>query len=418
MDEAQAFEVIVAGGGVVGATTALALAQAGVSVSLVDAAPLPAAIGAFDGRASALAAGPFRIFEALGLAADLAPNAQPIRRMAVTEGDDPGASTALSNAPSLIFDAVGSRDEGPLGWIIENGRLRVALTGALKAAGVKVIAPSRVSGLTIEGPGATLTLDDGQALTAELVIGAEGRASAVRKAAGIGVSGWGYGRSGVVATVLLERPHDGVAYQHFLPGGPLAVLPMTPDADGRDRASLVWTERPAAAEALAAASDGAFAALLTRRFGDILGAVKPVGPRFAHPLALQLADTMTATRVALAGDAAQVIHPLAGQGLNLGLKDAAALAETIVDARRLGEDIGSAAVLSRYARWRRFDRMAFAAGTDAFHRLYAADFPGARALRGMGTAAISAAGPLKGWLAKEAAGLAGDPPRLLSRRPL
>ena len=414
MDEAQAFEVIVAGGGVVGATTALALAQTGVSVALVDAAPLPDAIGAFDGRASALAAGPFRIFSALGLEAKVAPHAQAIRRMAVTDGDDPGAAAALRNAPSLMFDAADTGGDGPLGWLIENRRLRVALTGALKAAGVTIVAPTRVAGLTVEGPRATLSLQDGRTLTADLVVGAEGRESAVRKAAGIGVSGWGYGRSGVVATVRLERPHEGVAYQHFLPGGPLAVLPMTADEAGRDRASLVWTERPAAAEALAAFSDEAFTALLTRRFGDILGAAEPVGPRFAHPLALQLAEAMTAPRVVLAGDAAQVIHPLAGQGLNLGLKDAAALAETIIDARRLGEDIGSAAVLERYARWRRFDRIAFAAGTDAFHRLYATNFPGARFLRGLGTAAINASGPLKGILAKEAAGLAGEPPRLLT----
>jgi 2-octaprenyl-6-methoxyphenol hydroxylase len=418
MSQASAFEVIVAGGGVVGATTALALAQAGVCVALVDAAPLPQGDAPFDGRASALAAGPFRIFSALGLEAALTAQAQPIARMVVTDGDAPGAAAAPFDTPALVFDAAEAGDDGPLGWMMENRRLRAALTVGLLEAGVVVFAPARVSGLAVEGGHAVLTLQDGRRLTAEVVVGAEGRESAVRKTAGIGVSGWAYGRSGVVATVRLEQPHGGVAYQHFLPAGPLAVLPLPPDETGRDRASLVWSERPDEAQALAAMADDAFAALLIRRFGDILGAVEPVGPRFAHPLGLQLADSLVGARVALVGDAAQAIHPLAGQGLNLGLKDAAALAETLVEARRLGEDIGSEAVLARYARWRRFDRMSFAAGTDAFHRLYGAQFPGARLLRGMGVAAVNAASPLKRWLTREAAGVAGEPPRLLQGRPL
>jgi 2-octaprenyl-6-methoxyphenol hydroxylase len=230
----------------------------------------------------------------------------------------------------------------------------------------------------------------------------------VREAAGIGVVGWSYGQTGVVATVRHARPHGGVAHEYFLPGGPFAILPLTDN-----RASLVWTEPDRRAQALGGASDAAFAAHLRRRFGDFLGDVSVEGPRFAYPLELQLAERWAAPRIALLGDSAHGIHPIAGQGLNLGLKDAAALAETVVEAARLGEDTGSLAVLERYARWRRFDTVALAAATDAFTRLFSNDNPLLRAARGIGMGVVNRIGPARRFFMAEAGGAVGDLPRLL-----
>lgn len=230
----------------------------------------------------------------------------------------------------------------------------------------------------------------------------------MRRDAGINTIGWGYGQAGVVATVKLERGHRGVAHEYFLPGGPFAILPLT-----EDRASLVWTEKSAQGEALRRARPEVFEAHLRRRFGPFLGKVEVLGPRFVYPLSLLLAERLSAHRVALLGDAAHGIHPIAGQGLNLGLKDAAALAEVLVDAARLGEDIGSEAVLERYARWRRFDNVMLAAATDVFTRLFSNDDRLLRLARGLGMAAVNRIGPARRFFMQEAGGAVGDLPRLL-----
>jgi 2-octaprenyl-6-methoxyphenol hydroxylase len=240
------------------------------------------------------------------------------------------------------------------------------------------------------------------------VVGSEGRGSVVRAAAGIEALGWTYPQTGVVATVRLARPHQGVAHEYFLPGGPFAILPLTDD-----RASLVWTETTAKAQALAAARPEVFHAHLQRRFGALLGEATVEGPVFSYPLSLQLATRLSGPRVALLGDAAHGIHPIAGQGLNLGLKGAAALAEALVDAARLGEDIGSELVLERYARWRRFDTVAVAAASDAFVRLFSNDNPVLRLARGVGMAAVNRIGPARRFFMHEAGGALGDLPRLL-----
>jgi 2-octaprenyl-6-methoxyphenol hydroxylase len=253
-----------------------------------------------------------------------------------------------------------------------------------------------------------LSLRGGRALTAPLMVGAEGRKSVVRGAAGIKTYGWTYPQTGVVATVALAEPHGGVAHEYFLPGGPLAILPLT-----EQRASLVWTEKTAMAHALVNGSPEAFEAYLARRFGDHLGRPKLIGSRFAFPLALQMAEAMIGPRTALIGDAAHAIHPIAGQGLNLGLKDVAALAEVIVDARRLGEDWGSELVLERYARWRRFDAAALATATDLFTRLFSNDIPLLRGVRGAGLALVNRIKPARSLFVREAAGALGDRPRLL-----
>lgn len=410
-------DVIVAGAGMAGATFALAAAHGGLEVAVVDPAPFDQQLApSFDGRASAIAYSSLRQWRVLGLGQRLAPHASPIEHILVTDGRGAGAGAPPAWPVWLRFDAeeIAERAAGePLGWMIENRRIRQALAGTLAESAVRLIAPAAVAGVERDAGGATVRLADGRSLRAPLVVGAEGRASRVREAAGVEVVGWGYPRSGVVATVSLERPHQGVAHELFMPQGPLAILPLT-----EQRASLVWTESHARARALHAASPEAFAAHLQRRFGDYVGKVAAHGPRFVYPLGLQLAESLVAERVALLGDAGHAIHPLAGQGLNLGLKDAAALAEVLVEARRLGEDIGALAVLDRYQRWRRFDNTVMALATDGFDRLFSTDNGLVRAVRDLGMAAVNRVAPARRFFMREAGGDLGELPRLLRGEPL
>ena len=405
-------DVIIAGAGLTGATLGLALASAGLEPVLVDPQPFEAQIApTFDGRASAIAFSSFRQWRALGLGETLAPQAQRIEQILVTDGRGPGAAAGPASPAFLHFDAaeIAARSEGePLGYMLENRVSRAALAEAVNRAGLQVLAPARVAGVTFGAAAAEVTLADGRRLVAPLVVGAEGRGSVVREAAGIETMGWSYGQSGVVATVALERDHQGVAYEYFLPSGPFAILPLTDR-----RASLVWTESTRRGEALRGARDELFHAHLRRRFGDFLGHVEAVGPRFVYPLSIQLAADLVAPRVALLGDAAHAIHPLAGQGLNLGLKSAAALAEVLAAAMRLGEDIGSAVVLERYARWRRLDTLAVSLACDGFNRLFSNNNPALRAARGAGLALVNRIGPARRFFMQEAGGALGDLPRLL-----
>lgn len=410
-------DVIVAGAGLAGATFALAAAHGGLRVVLVDPLPFSAQLEpTFDGRASAIAYSSFRQWRVLGVAQHLEAVAQPIEKILVTDGRRPGAASGNGLGVYLRFDAeeIADRSEGePMGWMVENRQARVALSRALEASDVDFRTPARIRSLEGDGVGVTAILDDGSSLTAPLVVGAEGRASMVRDWAGIETTGWPYPRSGVVATVRLGRPHGGVAHEVFLPDGALAILPLTDQ-----RASLVWTEPHDRARALKTTSLEAFTALLKRRFGEFLGEVEALEPRFVYPLGLQLAQTLAAPRAALLGDAGHAIHPLAGQGLNLGLKDAAALAEVLVEARRLGEDIGALSVLQRYDRWRRFDNLAMSAMTDGLDRLFATDNPLVRLVRDAGMAAVNVTGPARRFFMQEAGGAVGDLPRLLRGQPL
>jgi 2-octaprenyl-6-methoxyphenol hydroxylase len=413
----EQYDVVVAGAGMTGATLALALAQAGFDVAVVDAQEFETRIAPeFDGRASAIAYANFRQWRALGIAEALMPHAEALRQILVTDGPAPSASSGAPPGSFLRFDAaeIAGRNEGePLAWMVENRHIRAALGQAVEAAGIAVFAPARVTGVEAGPRLATVRLADGRGLSAPLVVGAEGRVSPVREAAGLRMTGWRYPHHGVVATVALERPHHGVAHEHFMAAGALAVLPLT-----GDRASLVWNEKPALAQALVEASPEAFEAHLARRFGEALGAPRLLGGRFAYPLSLSFVEKTVAERTVLVGDAAHVIHPIAGQGLNLGLKDVAALAEVLVDAQRLGEDWGSAAVLDRYARWRRFDTAAMGAATDLFIRLFAPGDPVSRTVRAIGLAAMRRAGPLRRLFMQEAGGGLGDLPRLLRGEPL
>lgn len=408
----DSLDVVIAGAGVAGATLALALVQAGFEVALVDAQPLETRIAPeFDGRASAIAYANFRQFRALGLAPALEPVAQPLTAIMVTDGPAPGAAARAPPTGFLRFDSaeIADRNDGePLAWMIENRAIRAALGAALASAGVRTIAPAAVVGVDVGPREARVRLADGSTLAAPLAVGAEGRASTVREAAGIRAAGWRYGQDGVVATVALAEPHGGVAHEYFMGRSALAALPLT-----EGRASLVWNEPPARARALVEGSPEAFEAHLARRFGTYLGRPRLAGPRYAYPLSLQVAERLVAPRTALVGDAAHTVHPIAGQGLNLGLKGVACLAEVLAEARRLGEDWGSAPVLDRYARWRRFDTAAMAAATDLFVRMFSADDPLSRLARGVGMRAFGAAGPVRRLLMREAGGDLGELPRLL-----
>lgn len=410
-------DVIVAGAGMAGATFALAAHQAGLKPILVDPQPFEQQLApSFDGRATAVAFSNFRMLRAIGAGEAMAPHACRMDRILVTDGKRPGAASGRPLPAFLRFDAdeIGDRTDGePLGYMIENRHIRAALASKVTAAGLEVLAPAAVQAVDHTPFAAEVRLADGRVLRAPLVVGAEGRGSRVREAAGIGVQGWAYGQSGVVATVRLSAPHGNVAHEYFLPDGPFAILPLTDQ-----RANLVWTETTRRGEALRAASDEAFMAHLARRFGDFVEATALEGPRFVYPLSMALAESLTGPRTALIGDAAHAVHPVAGQGLNMGLKDAAALAEVLAEAARLGEDIGGAAVLERYARWRRFDTAALAAGFDGFVRLFSNDQPLVRLARGLGLAAVNRIGPLRRAFMHEAGGAVGDLPRLLRGEPL
>jgi 2-octaprenyl-6-methoxyphenol hydroxylase len=405
-------DVVIVGAGMPGATLALALTQAGLTAVLVDPAPFEVQCApAFDGRASAISFAAFRQWRALGAGPLIAPHAQRIEQILVTDGRAPGASSRGPSAAFLRFDAaeIADRTEGePLGYMVENRHIRAGLAQAVGAAGVEVLAPAKVVEVATDGSRARVVLADGRSLTAPLIVGADGRGSLVRKAGGIDTFGWSYGATAVVAAVGVERDHEGVAHEHFLPGGPFAILPLT-----ERRASLVWTEKPARAAALAACSPEAFEAHLALRFGPFLGRARLQGARFTYPLSLLMALRLTGERIALVGDAGHAIHPIAGQGLNMGLKDCAALAEVVSEAARLGEDIGAPAVLARYERWRRLDNIAVAAATDVFNRLYSTSNPLVRAARDAGMAAVNRIGPARRLFMAEAGGALGDLPRLL-----
>ena len=410
-------DVIIVGAGMAGMTLALALVSGGLRPLLIDPQTFDAQQAPeFDGRSSAIAYSSFRLWKAIGVGDALVPQAQNIEQILVTDGRTPGAANGAASPFFLRFDSaeIADRSDGePLGYMLENRSIRAALAQAVIDAAIPVLAPATVFSASTDGSAAEVTLSDGRVLRAPLVVGAEGRHSVIRQAAKIGTVGWDYAQSGVVATVGMAKPHEGVAHEYFLPSGPFAILPLT-----GNRASLVWTEKTDRAEALRTARPEVFEAHLRRRFGDFLGEIEVLGPRFVYPLSLQLAEDMAAPRLVLMGDAAHGIHPIAGQGLNLGLKDAAALAEVLTDAIRLGEDIGSLVVLERYAAWRRFDNVMLAAATDIFVRLFSNDNPMLRFVRGAGMAVVNLIGPARKFFMQEAGGAVGDLPKLLRGEPL
>jgi 2-octaprenyl-6-methoxyphenol hydroxylase len=398
-------DIVISGGGMVGLSLGLALAQGGFRVVVADAAPFADQLDAkFDGRVSALAYASIRMYRALGVWQAMERHAQPIHEILVTDGAPGRAASPFS----LHFDGaeVGASQ---LGAIVENRHIRAALQARAAAEkNLTLIAPAAVTGVTVTGAGVTATLATGETVQAMLAVAADGRVSPLREAQGIKTIGWSYPQTGIVATVEHEKPHNGVAYEHFLPAGPFAILPMT-----GNRASLVWTEEKAKAPGLLALPDDAFNAELSKRFGAHLGAVRAAGPRWSYPLSFHIARDFVRPRFALAGDCAHGIHPIAGQGLNLGLKDAAALAEVLLDAARLGRDIGALDTLKRYERWRRFDSVALAASTDALNRLFSNDIAPLRALRDLGMGIVDSIGPARRFFMRHAGGDVGKLPKLM-----
>jgi len=397
-------EIIIGGGGMVGLTLGIALARSGLDVAIADPAPKSAVLDTkFDGRVSALAYASTRMMEALGIWKLMEQHAEPIRDILVTDA-------ALGGAPSPFSLHFDSREIGmPMGHIVENRHIRSALYDVADTLpNLRLISPCGVT--TLKRTGATIeaALSNGNSVRAKLAVAADGRVSRMRDAMEIGVVGWSYPQMGLVATVEHEKPHNGVAYEHFLPSGPFAILPMK-----ENRSSLVWTEREDLAPAMMKLPDTEFDAEIRSRFGTHLGKTRATGPRWSYPLKFHLARRYVRDRFALAGDAAHGIHPIAGQGLNLGLKDAAALVETVLDAARLGLDFGTIDVLTRYERWRRFDSFALAAATDALNRLFSNDIAPLRAIRDLGLGIVDRIGPARRFFMRHAGGEIGKLPRLM-----
>jgi len=409
-------DVLIAGGGFAGLTLAIALRQAlGESFTVAVADPSLGATHADDERASAIVASVRRLFDTLGVWSRVADEAQPILDMVVTD-------SRLGDAvrPTFLTFAGEVEPGEPFAHMIDNRRLVEALADKARQTGVE-LRTAAVTEFTLpsqRGPVKASTsgdalhvnarLSDRSALAAPLLVAADGARSTIRTRAGIATHGWSYGQSAIVINVAHERDHGGRAEEHFLPAGPFAILPLK----GR-RASIVWTETTAEAERIMALPDDAFHTELEQRFKLHLGDIKVIGRRRAHPLGFFVARSFIAERIALIGDAAHLIHPIAGQGLNMGLKDVAALAEVVVDAVRLGLDPGSAEVLERYQRWRRFDTMAMGVATDGLNRLFSNRSDLLRLVRDVGLGLVDRVPALKRLFIREAAGLVGEVPKLL-----
>lgn len=406
MSQTESFDVLIVGGGPVGLTLALALVRSvrGIRIGLVERRPLSVPR---DARASAIAAGVRRVFDALGVWPEMESDAQPILSMRITDS----GTGDIARPSFLTFEGAVAPGE-PFAHMVPNSTSGRVL---LEAVGEQIttIAPAQITGFVADAEQAALTLADGRRLIAPLVVAADGGQSTLRSMAGIGTLGHDYGQTGLVTTIGHAIPHEGVAYEHFRPAGPFASLPLP-----GNRSSLVWTETREGAERYLAMDEAQLAIEIEGAMGSCLGDVTLEEKLVGFPLRLQIARDFVGTRLALVGDAAHVVHPIAGQGLNLGLKDVAALAEAVVDAVRLGLDHGSPAVLGRYQAWRRLDTGAMAAVTDGLNRLFSNDIAPVRAVRDFGLALVDRAGPVKGALIRSASGLSSGGPRLLSGLPL
>lgn len=404
-------DILIAGGGLNGPALALAVAQGGLRVTVIDARPAPArAEAGFDGRAYALAIASKRLLQAIGVWTAVAGHSQPILKIKASDGHaGEGAAPFF-----LAFDS-DEIEEGPMGFMLEDRFLYAAFLAAMaNEPRITLLSGETVIAQDAGPQGVTVTLASGKTLTGRVLVGCDGRGSGVAARAGIRRQGWGYGQTALVTAIRHEKDHDGTAQQFFMPSGPLAILPLP----GGHHSSIVWSETDANAAAIQALDDAGYLAALRLRFGDFLGKIALAGARFTYPLSLSLAETFVSRRVALVGDAAHGVHPIAGQGLNLGLRDVGALAEVLVTAARRGEDIGSDVVLEGYQRWRRFDSTALALGMDTVNKLFSNDNPILRLGRDLGLGLVSAMPGLRRRFIRQAAGLQGDLPRLLAGKPI
>ncbi|MHC8508061.1 MAG: FAD-dependent monooxygenase [Rhodospirillales bacterium] len=405
---APRYDAAVIGAGLVGRAAALALNLKGFRVALIDRAPPETGLDEdFDGRASAVALASHRLLRAAGAWDGLAAHAAPIRGIRVSEG---------ASRLHLHFD---SRElgEDPFGFQVENRHLRTALYKAVRAAaGIDWLAPAAPERL--DAAAGEILLADGRTVRARLIIGADGRSSWTRTQLGIPVTSWAYGQTAIVCAVRHERAHDFIAHEHFLPAGPFAILPLpgaapgTGDDPGKE-SSIVWSEDAELAQHIMTLDDAAFAGELRRRFGDFLGHVTPGAKRWAYPLSLQTARDSVGPRTVLIGDADHAMHPIAGQGLNVGLRDVAALADALADAAGLGLDIGAADVLRRWRRRRRFDNTRMLTATDGLTWLFSNRVRPLRGLRGLGLAAVGRIGPARRYFMRSAMGVKGAAPSLM-----
>ncbi len=400
-------DILIAGGGLNGPALALALARNGLSVTVIDARPAPARgeVG-FDGRAYALAIASKRLLEGIGVWPLVADKVQPMVQIKTTDG-------RVGQGPSPLFLTFDSAEieEGPMGFMLEDRHLyRAFLEAMATTPGITLLSGETVVAQEVTATGVSVTLASGRVLTGKVLAGCDGRGSGTATRAGIRRQGWGYGQTALVTAIRHERDHHGIAHQFFMPEGPLAILPLA----GGYHSQIVWSETEAHAAAIQGLDDAAYLAALRPRFGDFLGEIGLAGTRFTYPLSLSLAERFVAPRLALVGDAAHGVHPIAGQGLNLGLRDVGALAQVLVEATRRGEDIGAIDVLERYQVWRRFDSTLLALGMDAVNRLFSNDNPVLRLGRDLGLGLVNRLPGLRRGFIRQAAGLTGEMPRLLA----
>ncbi|HEX8527635.1 FAD-dependent monooxygenase [Allosphingosinicella sp.] len=402
-------DVIILGGGLVGLTLAVALDRHGLSSIVVDpAAPASQLTPQYDGRATAVASSSRRMLDAIGVGERLAGQGCPIDSIRVSEGLEPGGIT---------FDP--APDDDPLGMMFENRLLRAALRDcAVAAEKVTLMMPATPAELVRDEAGVRVALADGRLLAAPLLAAADGRNSPAREAANIPVARWRYDHVAIAVTIAHSRWHENAAYEIFYPSGPFAVLPMLEGEDGRWRSAIVWSVPSTDSEALLELPDRAMAAELDKRMGGFLGDISVAGPKASYPLGFHHSATIAARRLALVGDSAHGIHPIAGQGLNLGFRDAAALTQVLVQGARLGLDLGDSQLLDRYQRWRGLDTLMVAAATDGLTRLFGIPGRSASAVRRFGMGAVQRLGPVKDMLMAQARGESGDLPLLLRGLPV
>ncbi|WP_208347391.1 UbiH/UbiF/VisC/COQ6 family ubiquinone biosynthesis hydroxylase [Pseudaestuariivita rosea] len=403
-------DILIVGAGLNGSAMAIAAAQAGFRVTLVDSLPTATRrLPAFDGRSYALALASQRLLSAIGVWGAVRDSSQPILEIKVSDGRaGEGASPFF-----MHFDHA-EIEEGPMGFMVEDRHLRRAFLDQIKAEDrITYIPEETVITQEVHATHFVVTLASGRDLAARMIVGSDGRQSGTAERAGIKRTGWDYGQTALVCAIEHEKPNNGIAHQFFMPAGPLAILPLT-----GNRSSIVWAEKTETAAKITQMSDSDFLDALRPRFGDFLGQIKLAGKRFSYPLNLTLANSFVADRLALIGDAAHGIHPIAGQGLNAGLRDVGALVEVLVEARRRGEDHGTRPVLDRYEGWRRFDSATLALATDGFNRLFSNDNALLRLGRDLGMGLINKLPRARRAFIREAAGLTGDVPKLLQGKPV